>query len=104
MFLHYGVADGAFQEMGSDLSFDQVVRCTGLHGFYIDIVASLAGEQDNRHLTPACDYLAQKLHTVSCAETIIKEIDVVLGATNPFDTCVIRSYPLQMKLCRADLR
>ena len=43
-----GVTDGAFQNIGVELAFDQVVRGSRLHGFDVNLVIALPGQQNHR--------------------------------------------------------
>ena len=99
-----GIADGAFQFVGVQLAFDQVIGGPGLHGFQINFVIALAGKKNHRR--PAAKRLrfAQQLKSGPLTQAIIQQTDVVFATLECRQRGIVSVNPFKLMGEIPDLR
>src|SRR5258706_532059 len=91
------IADGPLQNLGIDLTFDQIVGRAGLHRRNVDVAVALTGEQDDRAQAAGGARLAQNFQAVVLAEAVVDEINVMLPLAHRLGRLVERGDPTEAK-------
>ncbi len=98
-----GEADRALQELGVDLTLDEVVGGAGLHRLDVHRAVAPAREHDQRRLDRSLPRLPEQVHPRPVLEKVVDQVDVVLAGLQGVQSLLERRHPVQRHLPGLDL-